>query len=209
MTELESGELTGVVDLTSEQEREAIDGTNPLVPVLPSAADLIPELKPRDVAIAERYLVHFDLNRAIQDLCEYADVEDQKGNYSPVVYNYSHRLRQNTTWLQFVAARLNESALSANRVLHELAKLAAFSIEDMLNDEMLDAGQPMFDLAKAKRLGVLGCIRRIEFTEKGGVRIDTYDRMRALELLAKHFNLLKETEIKVDNYIITVVRDDK
>jgi hypothetical protein len=33
--------------------------------------------------------------------------------------------------------------------------------------------------------------------------------MRALELLAKHFNLLKETEIKVDNYIITVVRDDK
>ena len=200
--------MTEVVELTTVEEGEAIDSTNPLVPVLPSAADLIPEMKPRDVAIAERYLVHFDLNRAIKEICDYKDVEGQKGNYPPVVYSLSYKLRQDGTWLQFVAARLNESALSANRVLHELAKMAAFSIEDMLNDEMLDAGQPMFDLAKAKRLGVLGCIRNIEFTQKGGVRIDTYDRMRALELLAKHFNLLKESEVKVDNYIITVVRED-
>lgn len=197
-----------IVDLTTVEEGEAIDSTNPLVPALPSAADLIPEMEPRDVAVAERYLVHYDLNRAIKEVCEYKDVEGQKGNYPPVIYNQSSQLRKDATWLQFVAARLNESALSANRVLIELAKLASFSIEDMLNDEMLDAGQPMFDLAKAKRLGVMGCIRRIEFTKEGGVRIDTYDRMRALELLAKHFNLLKENEVKVDNYIITVVRDD-
>jgi hypothetical protein len=200
--------MTERVELTTVEEGEALEHNNPLVPALPSAADLIPEMKPRDVAVAERYLVHFDLNRAIKEVCEYKDVEGQKGNYPPVIYTQSYKLRQNATWLQFVAARLNESALSANRVLIELAKLASFSIEDMLNDEMLDAGQPMFDLAKAKRLGVMGCIRRIEFTEKGGVRIDTYDRMRALELLAKHFNLLQENEVKVDNYIITVVRDD-
>lgn len=200
--------MTEIVELTTVEEGDAIEHNDPLVPSLPSAADLIPEMKPRDVAIAERYLVHFDLNRAIKEVCEYEDVEGQKGNYPPVVYTQSYKLRQDATWVRFVAARLNESALSANRVLIELAKLASFSIEDMLNDEMLDAGQPMFDLAKAKRLGVMGCIRNIEFTGKGGVRIDTYDRMRALELLAKHYNLLKENEVKVDNYIITVVRDD-
>jgi hypothetical protein len=200
--------MTEVVELTTVEEGEVIDSINPLVPALPSAADLIPEMKAQDVAIAERYLVHFDLNRAIQDVCEYEDVEGQKGNYPPVVYNQSSRLRKDQTWLRFVAARLNESALSANRVLIELAKLASSNIEDFLNDEMLDAGMPMFDLAKAKRLGVMGCIKRVEFTEKGGVRVELYDKPRALELLAKHFNLLKEAEVKVDNYIITVVRDD-
>ena len=201
--------MTEVVELTTVEEGAAIDHTNPLVPTLPSAADLIPEMKHRDVAIAERYLVHFDLNRAIKDVCDYEDVEGQKGHYPPVVYTLSYKLRQDENWLKFVAARLNESALSANRVLIELAKLASTSIEDFLNDEYMNTvGKPMFDLAKAKRLGVLGCVKKIEFTESGGVRVDLYDKLRALELLAKHFNLLKESEVKVDNYIITVVRDD-
>ena len=191
-----------------EHQGEVVD-SNPLVPTLPSAADLIPKMKPRDVAIAERYLVHFDLNRAIRDVCDYEDVEGQKGNYPPVIYTQSYKLRQDATWLQFVATRLNESALSANRVLIELAKLASSNIEDFLNDKELEKGKPMFDLAKAKRLGVMGCIKRIEFTEKGSVRVELYDKPAALQLLAKHFNLLKENEVKIDNYIITVVRDNE
>ena len=200
--------MTEIVELTTVEEGGAIEHNDPLVPSLPSAADLIPEMKHRDVAIAERYLVHFDLNRAIKEVCGYEDVEGQKGNYPPVVYTQSYKLRQDTIWLQFVAARLNESSLTANRVLIELAAIASFSLEDVMNDSSIESNTPMFDFAKARRTGALKCVKKIEYTKTGGVRFEPYDKIRALELLAKHFNLLKEAEVKVDNYIITVVRDD-
>ena len=188
-----------------EHRGEVTDHT--IVPEFPASTELIIKLNAKQVDTAERYLTHFDLNRAIQDVYEFNETVDQKGRYPQVVYNYANRLKSNDTWLQYVAARLNEISMPANRVLIELARLASVNIEDFLNDEMLEDNQPVFDLSKAKRLGVLGCIRRIDFLEKGGVRVELYDKMRALENLAKHYNLLKENEVHIDNYVITVVRD--
>ena len=182
---------------------------HPLVPEFPASTDLIIKLNGKQVDVAERYLTHFDLNRAVQDVYGFKETENQKGRYPQVVYNYTGRLKSDETWLQYVAARLNEISMPANRVLIELARLASVNIEDFLDDEMLDADQAMFSLRKAKRLGVLGCIRHIDFLEKGGVRVELYDKMRALENLAKHYNLLKENEVHIDNYVITVVRDDE
>ena len=190
-----------------EHQGEEIDHT--LVPEFSASSELIIHLSGKQVNVAERYLTHFDLNRAVQDVHQFDETENQKGRYPQMVYNYTCALKTNEKWLKYVAARLNEASMPANRVLIELARLASVNIEDFLNDEMLEANQPMFDLSKAKRLGVLGCIRRIDFLEKGGVRVELYDKMRALENLAKHYNLLKENEVHIDNYIITVVRDDK
>lgn len=190
-----------------EHQGEEIDHT--LVPEFSASSELIIHLSGKQVNVAERYLIHFDLNRAVQEIHQFDETENQKGRYPQMVYNYTCALKTNEKWLKYVAARLNEASMPANRVLIELARLASVNIEDFLNDEMLEANQPMFDLSKAKRLGVLGCIRRIDFLEKGGVRVELYDKMRALENLAKHYNLLKENEVHIDNYIITVVRDDK
>ena len=190
-----------------EHQGEEIDHT--LVPEFSASSELIIHLSGKQVNVAERYLIHFDLNRAVQEIHQFDETENQKGRYPQMVYNYTCALKTNEKWLKYVAARLNEASMPANRVLIELARLASVNIEDFLNDEMLEANQPMFDLSKAKRLGVLGCIRRIDFLEKGGVRVELYDKMRALENLAKHYNLLKESEVHIDNYIITVVRDDK
>ena len=190
-----------------EHQGEEIDHT--LVPEFSASSELIIHLSGKQVNVAERYLIHFDLNRAVQEIHQFDETENQKGRYPQMVYNYTCALKTNEKWLKYVAARLNEASMPANRVLIELARLASVNIEDFLNDEMLEANQPMFDLSKAKRLGVLGCIRRIDFLEKGGVRVELYDKMRALENLAKHYNLLKENEVRVDNYIITVVRDDE
>jgi hypothetical protein len=190
-----------------EHQGEMID-QHPIVPEFPASSELIIKLNAKQVDVAERYLTHFDLNRAVQDAYGFEETVNQKGRYPQTVYNYSSHLKKDEPWLQYVAARLNEVSMPASRVLIELARLASVNIEDFLNDEMLDANQAMFDLRKAKKLGVLGCIRRIDFLEKGGVRVELYDKMRALENLAKHYNLLKENEVQIDNYIITVVRDE-
>ena len=41
----------------------------------------------------------------------------------------------------------------------------------------------------------------------GGVEIELHDPIRALELIGKNLGLFQDTNIKVDNYKITVVRE--
>ena len=200
-------EILDVKGEVVEHQGQVVDNS-PLIPEFPASTELIIHLSGKQVNVAERYLIHFDLNRAVQETHQFTETENQKGRYPQVVYNCSCALKTNEKWLKYVAARLNEISMPANRVLIELARLASVNIEDFLNDEMLEAGQAMFDLRKAKRLGVLGCIRRIDFLEKGGVRVELYDKKAALDSLAKHYNLLTENEVHIDNYVITVVRDE-
>lgn len=148
---------------------------------------------------AERYLQHYDLVRAVKEAYGYD---------GQVVYNRTNQLRNNENFVTYLAARMKDRALPADAVLAELAMLATVDITDFLNDELLEeTGQPMFDGKKAHRLGVMKAIRRIEYIPGGGVRFELYDRLRALEIIAKHLGLLKEPETRVENYVITVVRE--
>jgi len=174
----------------------------------PDSLDLMQKLTPKQVRTAERYLIHFDLNRAVQEVYEY-DNPVHSGLYPQVAYNTASRLRADEDFVTYLAARFNETSMPADRVLREFAKIAGSSIEDFMNDEMLEIGKPMFDLSKARRLGVLGCIKRIVFLDKGGIQVELYDKLRALEDLAKHYNLLRENEVQIDNYVITIVRADE
>lgn len=164
----------------------------------PSAAELALNLTEKQRKAAENYLVCWDKNKAVADAYD-ATAES--------VYQISAKTFRNPKVVAYIAARTREKALPADLVLAKLAEIATMTIEDFLKDDMLDAGQAMFDLAKARELGVLHLVRRIRYLDKGGVELEFYDKMRALELIGKALNMFKETEINVDNYVIRVVRE--
>lgn len=164
-----------------------------------TAARIGMRLTPKQRLYAERYLQHFDRLRAIEEVY---DIGNSKS-----VYTMALRMDNHPTVQQYIAMRIAEKGLAANHVLARLAEIATGSLEDFLNDEMLEAGHAMVDLRKAKDLGKLHLLKRIRYLEKGGVEIELHDQMRALELLAKHLGLLQQEEVKIDNYTITVVRE--
>ena len=158
------------------------------------------KLNPKQINVAERYLIHFDLGRAIRETYGYD---------GQVVYNKVSDLRKNEKFINYVAARIEEKGLAADQVLVQIADIATSSIEDFLNEDMLESGQAMFDLKKAKDLGKLHLIKRIRYLKNGGgYEVEMWDRQWALEILAKHLNLLKQEEVKIDNYVINVVREN-
>jgi hypothetical protein len=159
------------------------------------------KLNPRQLEVAERYLIHFDLGRAIREIY---------GFDGQVVYNYVSDLKKNTKFINYVAARIEEKGLAADQVLAQIADIATSSIEDFLRDDMLEDGQAMFDLKKAKDLGKLHLIKRIRYIKGGGggYEIEMWDRQWALETLAKWLGLLKQEEVQIDNYVINVVREE-
>jgi hypothetical protein len=165
----------------------------------PSAAEIALKLTEKQLKAAENYLIHWDRLRAVK---EAYDCDGQ------VAYNHAHQLFQhNGKVIAYIAARTREMGLPADAVLAKLAEIASFSIEDFLNEEMLQDGKAFFDLAKARELNVMHLVKRIRYLEKGGVELEFYDKMRALELLGKALGMFKETEVKVDNYVIKVVRE--
>lgn len=160
-------------------------------------------LRPKQHDTAERYLIHFDMVRAVREGYKY---ENQQ-----VVYNRVHSLKADPDFVGYIAARLEEKSLAADQVLAQIADIATSSIEDFLRDDMLEDGKAMFDLRKAKELGKLHLIKKIRYIRGGpdgsGYEIEMWDRQWALELLAKHLMLLKQEEVRIDNYVINVVRE--
>lgn len=168
------------------------------------SAQLGLRLKQKQHDTAERYLIHFDMVRAVREGYGY---ENQQ-----VVYNRVHDLKSHADFVGYIAARLEEKSLAADQVLAQIADIATSSIEDFLRDDMLEDGKAMFDLRKAKELGKLHLIKKIRYIRGGpdgsGYEIEMWDRQWALELLAKHLMLLKQEEVRIDNYVINVVRED-
>jgi len=91
--------------------------------------------------------------------------------------------------LDIISKRLNESAMSADEVLKNIAELAR-SDKDALS--FLDS-EGQVDWNKAKKYSHL--IKSVKFDKTGNVKIELYDRTKMLELIAKYHNLFTD---KVD-----------
>lgn len=114
--------------------------------------------------------------------------------------------------LAYIKARVRERALATDMVLAQYAEIATSSIEDFIT---FDEGSsvPRFDLRKARELGKLHLIKRIRYVDKGpgsrgaGIEVELYSRMQALEMIGRHLGMWRESEEKVGEFVIRVVRE--
>ena len=181
--------MSEIVDIVPESSEKGTD-----------LVELGFDLNAKMLDCAEKYLKHFDLLRAVREVW---------GHKGQVAYNKTSYLRRHAGFVAYLEARIRERALPADAVLAQLAMIATASFEDFLDEDYLEStGNARLDLRKAKIIGSTGAIKKIEFLASGGYRIELYDKLRALEDLGKHLGLLKDPETKVDNYIITVVREE-
>jgi phage terminase small subunit len=114
----------------------------------------------------------------------------------------AHENLRNTKIIRAIDARLAVFAMPANEVLIHLTDIARGDIADALNS----AGG--IDPLEAKRRGKSHLIRRFKtkittITEKGGDEreiledeIEMYDRLKALELLAKYHDLVNKVRVE-------------
>jgi len=80
---------------------------------------------------------------------------------------------------EVIAQRIQEKAMSADEVLAHLADIARFDPGLLLGK----AG--VIDWDGAKEQGHTRFVKKIEWSD-GSLKVETYDRMHALELLGKH-----------------------
>jgi len=106
--------------------------------------------------------------------------------------------------------------MTADEVLIEAAKIARFSLGDMLH--VTEQGDPYIDLSKATpdQLAALSSAEIEDFTAGRGddarevrrVKVRSHDKLGALTLLAKHLRLLNEVvEHKVDEEFARLLTD--
>lgn len=122
------------------------------------------------------------------------------------------RLLRNAKILEAIDARLKPYAMSADEVLIHLTDIARGDIADALNGGAIDP-------TEAIRRGKSHLIKRIKFktittTDKDGegsdiheTEIEMYDRLRALDLLAKYHDLVNR--IHIDDWRSQAIEDIK
>ena len=160
------------------------------------------ELSDDELTWCERYLTHFNPTRAAKEVFPESDHPSGKAS----------TLKKNPHVLNYIKARVKERALVADEVLAQLAEIATSTIEDFI---VLPEGVtiPFFDLQKAKEAGKLHLIKRIKYVDKGpgsrgaGVEVELYDRMQALEMIGRHLGMWRESEERVGEFVIKVVRE--
>lgn len=155
-------------------------------------------------AFVSEYLSSFNATRA-------AERAGYKGDENTLAVT-GHRLLRNNKVAAAIRTRLNEKAMSADEVLMRLGSQARGSMADFIrfrvgeeDGEEVQLGDPVIDLAQARRAGVLNLIKRFQRTEtvreseNGDISttttltIELYDAQSALKMLATHHKLLSQT----------------
>lgn len=88
-----------------------------------------------------------------------------------------------------IERRLKERSMGKDEVLDRIADIARADMEEFLDRSV--PGFPMFDFDKADKAGKLHLIKKYKVTRQG-VEVQFYDKLHALELMAKHHALLTE-----------------
>lgn len=109
-------------------------------------------------------------------------------------YSYGNQLLKNIEVSRAIEVFMQENAMSAAEVVHHLTTIAR---GDM--DELIDTHGNL-DMVEARRYGKTNLIKRVKqrsiSTEDSDIHeaeIEPYDRLKALELLAKYHNLTVTT----------------
>lgn len=102
---------------------------------------------------------------------------------------------------RLMAARSRRTGITADRVLHELAKIGFANAADVVDFE---TGKVRTDAKRSDLATVQGVrVRRGDTTE---YEVKLADKTRALEMLGKHMNLFKDN-LRIDGALPVIVDD--
>jgi hypothetical protein len=87
-----------------------------------------------------------------------------------------------------IEAGLDDAAMRAEEVLARIGDQARATLDDFGH---IDGGNFRLDLGKAKRRGLLHCIKKIK-PVKDGYELDLYSGQEALKLLGQYHNLWRD-----------------
>lgn len=93
------------------------------------------------------------------------------------------------TRVKELIAYLMENQISKDEVMARLVEIARFDYGELLTTD--DEGRAVFDLARAKEAGLTGVIKAFSYG-KQGVRVEVYDKLAALNTLAKVLGMLND-----------------
>ena len=91
----------------------------------------------------------------------------------------AHRLLTNADIAEIIQERIREKAMGADEVLAHLADIARFDMGSVIGKG------GVLNLDDARQNGSTGMLKSIQWT-KGGVKVEAYDKLEALEKLGKH-----------------------
>jgi phage terminase small subunit len=95
-----------------------------------------------------------------------------------------YRLLKIAEIAQELSERAEERAMSADEVLDRLAEHARGDISDFVT--FVDGVRvPILDLSRAERAGKLHLVKKLKYTNDGGVEFELYDAQAALVQLGK------------------------
>ncbi len=90
-----------------------------------------------------------------------------------------------------IKRRVAEMTMTADEVLVRLADQARGDMADYVSF-VPGVKAPFIDLAKANETGKLRNVKKVKYTEQGGIEFELYDAQAALALLAKYHKLLTD-----------------
>lgn len=103
--------------------------------------------------------------------------------------NFAYRAINNPAVKELIGLLL-ETQITKEEVIGRIADIARFDYGDLLRRNE-DTGLMEFDLDGAKSKGLTQYIKGFSYG-KQGVRVEVYDKLQALGLLAKHLGLLTD-----------------
>lgn len=113
-----------------------------------------------------------------------------------------HRLLTNADIREEIQRRVSERAMTADEVLIRLAEQARGSMADFVS--FYDGGRlPILDLEKARKAGKFGLVKKLKYTDQGGMEFELYDAQAALVQLGKVHKLF------TDKQDVSAVVEDK
>lgn len=98
---------------------------------------------------------------------------------------------------EIIKKRLDERSMASGEVLDRIAEIARTDMDDFI--DVKSSSLPMFDFEKAAAAGKLHLIKSFKVTRQG-VEVKFYDKLKALELMAKHHALLTD---RVEEHLFT------
>jgi hypothetical protein len=139
-----------------------------------------------EVIFIERYVTHWNGARAAQE-----------AGYCPNNPQNARRAAEEILRKADIRAAIDYQmkliAMEANEALARLASIARGDIADLLTQN-LETGLWEPDIAKAKANDKSHLIKSYSISRQGTVSIEMYSAMEALDKIAKHLNLFKDSE---------------
>lgn len=113
-----------------------------------------------------------------------------------------HENLRNPKIAQHIQRYFAENQMSPEEIISRLSAIARGSLADFL--EVKDSGSWRIDIAKAKRAGNLGLLKKIK-EGKYGVEIELWSPLDAMEKLARIHKMYADTQIEIDVKVLNVI----